>query len=275
MKRLLIAYAHPDDELFGLGSVIAKYVAEGVHVTLICATNGDVGTVPEEHLNGHDSVASLRLAELECAASVLGIHEVVKFGYRDSGMMGSPDNDHPQSLWHAPLDEVAGRIADVMRRVRPQVVITFDAYGGYGHPDHIKMHRATLAAWALVEADAERPHKLYYSTFPKTWIRVGVFMVRLLGKDPRKLGRNNDLDLQAMVDATTPTHARVDVSNFFEAGTRAAACHASQANPREVGGRNGATQALVKWFSRNALFTRAMPAPRQGDAVERDLFAGV
>ena len=174
-----------------------------------------------------------------------------------------------------PLDEVAGRIADVMRRVRPQVVITFDAYGGYGHPDHIKMHRATLAAWALVAADAERPHKLYFSTFPKTWIRIGVFMLRLLGKDPRKLGRNNDLDLQAMVDATTPTHARVDVSKHFEAGMRAAACHASQANPREVGGRNEATQALVKWFSRNALFTRAEPTPRQGEPLEHDLFAGV
>jgi LmbE family N-acetylglucosaminyl deacetylase len=199
----------------------------------------------------------------------------VKFGYRDSGMMGTPDNDHPNALWQAPLDEVAARIAEVIRRVRPQVVITFDAYGGYGHPDHIKMHRATLAAWALVEADAERPQKLYYSTFPKVWIRMGVVLLRLLGRNPRKLGRNNDLDLQAMVDATTPTHARVDVSSFFEAGMRAGACHASQANPRDVGGQSRATQALVKWFSRNALFTRAMPAPRRGEPVERDLFAEI
>lgn len=275
MKRLLIAYAHPDDESFGLGSVIARYVAEGVQVTLICATNGDVGTVPEEHLNNHDSVASLRLAELDCAASVLGIHEVVKFGYRDSGMMGTPDNEHPDALWKAPLDEVAARTAEVIRRVKPQVVITFDPYGGYGHPDHIKMHRATHAAWELVAGDAEPPRKLYYSTFPKTWIRIGVLMLRLLGRDPRKLGRNNDLDMQAMLDATLPVHARVNVSAYYEVGMRAANCHASQANPREVGGQNGIAKALVKWFSRNALFTRAVPVPRPGEASERDLFAGV
>ncbi|MCC7205885.1 MAG: PIG-L family deacetylase [Anaerolineae bacterium] len=274
MKRLLIAYAHPDDESFGLGSVIARYVAQGVQVTLICATNGDVGTVPEEHLNGHDSVASVRLAELDCAASVLGIHEVIKFRYRDSGMMGSPDNEHPNALWKAPLDQVAARIAEVMRRVKPQVVITFDPYGGYGHPDHIKMHQATLAAWKLVQNDADRPTKLYFSTFPKTWIRLGVMLVRLVGKDPRKLGRNNDLDLQAMIDATTPVHTRIDVSAYYEVGMRAAACHASQANPRDVGG-NGIGQSLARWFSRNALFTRAEPPPRPGEPVERDLFAGI
>jgi hypothetical protein len=137
------------------------------------------------------------------------------------------------------------------------------------------MHRATLAAWALVEADAERPQKLYYSTFPKMWIRMGVFMLRLLGRDPRKLGRNNDLDLQAMVDASTPIHARIDVRAFYEAGMRAAACHASQFNPRDVGGGNRASRALVRWFSRNSLFTRAEPPPRRGEPVEFDLFAGV
>ena len=87
-RRMLISYAHPDDESFGLGGLIAKYVSEGVEVYLICATNGDVGTVSAEHLNGFSSVAELRLSDLDCAAEVLGLTQVFKFGYCDSGMMG-------------------------------------------------------------------------------------------------------------------------------------------------------------------------------------------
>src|SRR5512143_3683720 len=96
VKRLLISFAHPDDESFGLGPLLARCAAEGVETTLICATNGDAGSVEPEHLNGYHSIASLRLAELECASAVLGFKEVVTFGYRDSGMMGSADNQHAE-----------------------------------------------------------------------------------------------------------------------------------------------------------------------------------
>src|SRR5262245_49098940 len=199
-KRLLICYAHPDDESFGLGSLIAKYVAEGVEVSLICATNGDAGTVSPERLDGYKSIAELRLAELDCAAQVLRFKEVIKFGYRDSGMMGSADNQNPDSLWAAPLEQVTSRIVEVMRRTCPQVVITFDPYGGYGHPDHIKMHQATVAAFHAVRSDSEHPQKLYYGAFPRFILRLGVAIMKLMGKDPRHMGANKDLDFVAVLD---------------------------------------------------------------------------
>ena len=116
-KRILVSYAHPDDESFGLGPLIAKYTAEGAEVTLICATNGDVGSVSQELLDKYGSVAAIRLDELDCAAQVLGLKEVIKFGYRDSGMMGSADNNHADSLWQAPLDTVAHQIVEVIQRI--------------------------------------------------------------------------------------------------------------------------------------------------------------
>jgi LmbE family N-acetylglucosaminyl deacetylase len=271
-KRLLISFAHPDDESFGLGSVIGKYVAQGVEVTLICATNGDVGTVDPEHLNNHDSVASLRLAELECAAQVLGFKEVILFGYRDSGMMGTPENEHPDCLWQAPLEKVTQQIVEVIRRVQPHVIITFDPFGGYGHPDHIKMHRATLAAYQAVQSDPVHPQKLYYGAFPRILIRIGVFVMKLMGQDPRHAGRNHDLDFQAVLDATLPVHAKVDVSRYYEIGERASDCHASQGNPRRA---SLPTRLLARWLTRQASFTRADPPPKPGEPLERDLFAGI
>ncbi len=271
-KSLLVCYAHPDDESFGIGSLIAKYVAEGVEVSLICATNGDAGTVSPERLNGYKSIAELRLAELDCAAQVLGFKEIIKFGYRDSGMMGSPDNQHPDCLWRAPLDEVTARIVEVMRRICPQVVITFDPYGGYGHPDHIKMHQATVAAFNAVQADAEPPQKLYYAAFPRIALRIGVAVMKLLGKNPRRMGTNQDLDMVAVLDATLPIHTRINVGPYFDIGQRAADCHASQGNPRRS---FPVTRLLFRRLTSSTALTRAEPPPKPGEPLEWDLFAGV
>lgn len=271
-RRMLICYAHPDDESFGIGSTIAKYSAEGVEITLICATNGDVGTVSPEKLHGYESVGALRLAELNCAAAILGFKEVITFGYRDSGMMGTEENNHPQSLWQAPLDKVAGQIVEVMRRVRPQVVITFDPFGGYGHPDHIKMHQATHRAMEMIEGDAVRPQKLYYASFPRLLLRIGVTVMRLMGKDPRKMGTNQDLDAVAILDATLPVHARIAVGQYYETGQKAANCHASQTNPRQT---FALTNLLFRAMSSRTSFTRVQPPPRVGERIEPDLFLGV
>src|SRR5689334_3486846 len=125
-RRLLISLAHPDDESFGLGGIIAKYVAEGVDVYYICATNGDRGTVSPELLNGYASIAELRLAELDCASEKLGFKKVYKFGYKDSGMMSSEDNKDAECLWQAPQDQVTRQVVQVIREIQPQVVITFN-----------------------------------------------------------------------------------------------------------------------------------------------------
>jgi LmbE family N-acetylglucosaminyl deacetylase len=272
-RRILVSLAHPDDEAFGYGPVIAKYVGEGAEVTLICATNGDVGSVDEQFMKGYNTVADLRVAELNCAAEVLGFKEVILFGYRDSGMMGSDDNKHPQSLWQAPHEEVTNRIIEVMRRIKPQVILTFDPYGGYGHPDHIKIHKATLAAYQALQPEAEHPQKLYYGTIPRLMIRVGLMIMRLRRQDPRKFGRNQDLDLQAVYDALLPIHTKIPIAKkYAEIGEKAAACHASQIGPQ-------ASNPIIRFVMKRALatnsLTRAYPEPTPGERIERDLFQGV
>ncbi len=281
-RRLLVCYAHPDDETFGLGGAIARYAHEGVAVDLVCATNGDVGEVDPALLNGR-SVARVRLDELECAAHVLGIRRVYILGYRDSGMMGSAENAHPDCLWQADQDDVARRIVEIIRRVRPQVVVTFDPYGGYGHPDHIAVHRATLQAFHAAGDASQFPEqltdgvapfqaqKLYYATFPRTWARIGVRLFRLLGRDPRRMGRNHDLDMQAFLDAALPHHARLDLRAYYDAWVRASACHASQQGPLSL---LPLPRILLRQLFGWQSFHRAWPE-RPGAAIERDLFEGV
>lgn len=273
-KRVLVSLAHPDDESFGSGALIAKLVAEGAEVTLICTTNGDVGSAAEEHMKGYNSVAEMRLAELNCAAQVLGFKEVVLLGYRDSGMMGSADNNDPKSLWQAPLDEVADRVVEVIRRVRPQVVFTFDPYGGYGHPDHIKTHQATLAAFQKVQADPVHPQKVYYGGFPKRLMWMFLMFMRIRGKDPRKSGQNGDMDFQAVYDNILPTTTQLNVSKYLEIGDKAAQCHASQ-----LGGFPRRQNPVVAFISRqmmgNTRLTRAFPEAKPGEPLERDIFAGI
>lgn len=282
-KRLLFALAHPDDESFGYGGMIAKYVAQGAQVDLICATDGDAGTIAPEYMDGVESVKERRLAELDCAARVLGFSNVVTYGYRDSNMMGHPDNENPACLWyaeqHAP-DALTRRVVETIRTLRPQVIVTFNKYGGYGHPDHIAIQRATTRAFTLA-GDAGyitgglppyAPQKLYFSSIPAFYVRFGIWQARLTGKNPRKLGRNNDVDLVAILDHVEPAHTRIDVSAFMDAWDASSACHASQG-----GGQN--RRNLTRWLRRfmpvQQKLTRIHPAPARDEIDEDDLFAGV
>lgn len=270
-RSILVCIAHPDDEL-GVASLASRYLDEGARVTLICTTNGDVGTVDEKYLHGYDSIAELRLAELACATKQVGFSEVIPFGYRDSGMMGTADNEHPDSSWQAPLEELTARVAEVMRRVKPQVVITFNSYGAYGHPDHIKIYQATVAAFEQVQSEPEHPEKLYYTTIDARLARTALRVMKLLRKDPRKMGRNADVDLQAAVEAITPITTRVRIRAKDRARSRAARhCHASQISvppAAELVGR-----LLGPLFSRSTSLSRAIPAPKPGERIERDVFA--
>lgn len=278
-RRLLISLAHPDDESFGMGGLIARYVAEGVDVYYICATNGDVGTVSPEMLNGYSSIAELRLAELDCASEILGFKQVFKLGYKDSGMMNSPTSSDPACLWQAPREEVARRVVEIIREIKPQVVITFNKYGGYGHPDHIAIQRATVDAFNLAGDTAYatngqlpyQPQKLYYGSIAKTMLRYRILRVRLNGEDPRRVGRNKDIDLQAILDNAEPVHTRVDIRPYLEIWDRASACHASQ-----LGGGLARPPIWLRrlLFSKQG-FTRVYPPPQQNRIDENDLFAGV
>lgn len=273
-KRLLICYAHPDDESFGLGSFIGRYVHEGVAVYLICGTNGEVGTVPAEMLAKYHSVADLRLSELKAASDILGFKEVILLGYRDSGMMNDTHKDHPDSLWQADTNSVANRIVETIQRIQPQVVITFDPYGGYGHPDHIKMHLATHRAFELLEGHPTRPPKLYYGVFPKELIQFGVMLLRLTGKDPRKMGVNRDMDMQAILDHAVTVTALIDVSDprYQAIGQKAAAAHASQLNPR---GMFPVMRLIQRSLAQKQRFHRVVPPLKPNEPLEFDLFTGL
>jgi len=272
--RLLVNYAHPDDESFGLGAFLGKCAADGIETFYICTTNGDVGTVDPERLKGYNTVAELRLAELACAAEILKFKEVITFGYRDSGMMGSPDNQHPNASWAAPDEEVTAKVMDVIRRIQPHVIITFDPFGGYGHPDHIKIHRATVAAFAQARAEMgdAAPQRLYYGLFPRAVMRMGMLMMRVMGKNPRKMGTNGDMDLQAIMDESMPIHARVDVNRYYEIGMRASTCHASQSSPRNS---MPLARILFRYMAAGQLFHRAYPEVHGRERMETDLFSQV
>jgi LmbE family N-acetylglucosaminyl deacetylase len=281
-RRLLIAYAHPDDESFGLGGLIAKYVAQGVEVYLICATDGDVGTVSPELLEGYASVRELRLAELDKASAILGFRHVHKLGYKDSGMMGSEFNNDPASLWsqwtHDP-DSVTRRVVEVLREVRPQVVITFNKYGGYGHPDHIAIQRATTLAFERA-GDADyvtgqppyQPQKLYYSNIPRRVIQLGIAMMRLRGINPRQAGRNKDIDIQAILDNCEPDHTRVDIRQYYDIWDAASACHISQGGG---GGFRFMPKRWRKYLTPYQSFSRVYPKPSHDRIDEYDMFTNV
>ncbi len=272
-QTLLAIFAHPDDESFGPGGTLAKYAAEGVAVHLICATMGEAGESDTADLDECDDLACRREQELRCATSILGLTEVHLLNYRDSGMAGSPDNQHPRALVQADPSALAEQVGDLMRRLRPQVVVTFDPFGGYGHPDHIAMHRATVAAFEQLPQD-ERPHKLYFTTFPRTTLRLAMRLMPLFGVDPGALGKNKDINLRAILEHETPITTRVNIADYYDVKQQAGVCHSSQlSGPGSVWGRM--PRWLVRRWQSGETFHRVAPPFRRGERVERDLFAGI
>ncbi len=278
-KRLLICYAHPDDESFGLGAAVPKWIDDGVDVYLICATGGEVGHVPEALRGKYPTVAALRLSELECARQYLKFKDVFMLGYRDSGMNGSETSRHPDSLayqWRHHPERVTADVADIMRRVRPQVLITFNRYGGYGHPDHIAIQRATVSAFERLREDVEKDHvhapqRLYYAAYPKISLRMRIWKARLKGQDPRRMGINQDVDTLKSLASIEPVHARIPIAPYLEIWEKASRCHASQG-----GGRVTRTSRLLRRMLYSTQgFTRAYPQPKHSRIDEDDLFANV
>jgi N-acetyl-1-D-myo-inositol-2-amino-2-deoxy-alpha-D-glucopyranoside deacetylase len=184
-RRLLLVHAHPDDESITTGATMAKYAAEGAHVTLVTCTLGEEGDIVPPSLahlaaDRDDALGPYRVGELAAAMRELGVTDHRFLGgpgrYRDSGMMGAPQNTRPGAFWSADIDEAAALLAGIVREVRPQVLVTYDPNGGYGHPDHIQAHRVALRAAALAESpstsDVAAPGhtvaKIYYNRAPRS-----------------------------------------------------------------------------------------------------------
>jgi N-acetyl-1-D-myo-inositol-2-amino-2-deoxy-alpha-D-glucopyranoside deacetylase len=199
-RRLLLVHAHPDDETIGTGATMAMYAAGGADVTLITCTLGEEGEilVPElAHLaaDRDGGLGDYRIGELSAAMAALGVTDHRFLGgpghWRDSGMMGTPPNDRPDAFWQADLDTAVGELVKVIREVRPQVVVTYDDNGGYGHPDHIQAHRVTVAAFEAASDPARYPEagapfspaKLYETAIPVSVLRAAFEALREMGEE--------------------------------------------------------------------------------------------
>ena len=170
---LLAVFAHPDDEAFSSGGTLAHYAARGVHVTVVSSTRGEAGKITDPNLT-IDDLGKHREVELREACRALGLAEPIFLGYRDSGRLERLRRDDPMASINAEPREIESRVRDVIERLRPQVVLTFDPHGGYDHPDHIVIHHATLAAWFSSGHLDAAPQRLFYTAMPqdvmRTWI---------------------------------------------------------------------------------------------------------
>ncbi len=276
MPRLLGIFAHPDDESFGPGGALARYAREGVEVHVCIVTDGAVGGVDPELLAGSGcaTLAELRAGELACAVQKLGA-QLHNLGFRDSGMEGSEDNTHPDSLYQASLETAAHDIAALLREVEPDVVITHDITGGYFHPDHIKVSKAVSRALVLMNGEQAHPERLYHTVFPRSQVMWLVRILRLLhtlhvpGTDPTRFGDNGDIDLTQLGVPADEIHVRLDVASYLDIKEQASACHRSQGGG---GGFRFLPASVWRRFQRYEYYSQVWPLPA---AHHNDLFAGL
>jgi LmbE family N-acetylglucosaminyl deacetylase len=228
MLTLMTVHAHPDDEATSTGGILALYAAEGVRTVLVTCTDGACGDAPggiKPGQPGHDpaAVVAMRTDELKASCATLNVSHLEMLGYGDSGMMGWPNNDAPGSFWQTPVAEGAAKLLELIRRYRPDVIVTYDENGFYGHPDHIQAHRITMAAIDAAGEDA--PAKVYWTTMPRSGMERFGKVMREFGADwdepvegePEEMGLPDD-------EITT----WVDASAFGEQKFEALEAHASQ-----------------------------------------------
>lgn len=278
-KRLLAVLAHPDDESFGPGGTFARYVREGVDVHIAIATDGVAGSVVDEYAESREQLAEIRAQELETAVSILGatLHTL---NYRDSGYINDPANEHPDAFINGNDEEQIGRVVQLMREIRPQIVVTHDETGGYFHPDHIRCWEITTPAFHAA-GDPEKypeldlpyqPQRLYYTAFSNRWVKFMIGVMRLRGQDPTKLGRNEDIDATKLGIDPKKIHATINYAPYWDIKKEASAAHASQ------GGGGGFTRRIPEVVQKRIFgkdnYIRAYPPVTDGFR-EKDFFNGI
>lgn len=303
-KHLLLVHAHPDDESIGQGATMAKYVAEGVGVTLVTCTGGEMGEilVPElEHLaaDKEDRLGEQRKIELANAMAELGVTDFRYLGgfgtYRDSGMQWAPeghphagaaiaaDTIHENAFWHADLTEAAAHLVAVIREVRPQVLVTYDEFGGYGHPDHIQTHRVATYAVALAAVPSYRSDlgaahdvaKVYWGAMSASRMRAGLRKLREAGDTTTFEGMEPDR-LPPFVTEDENLAAGVDAGAYYEKKMAALRAHATQITEDSPFFALRDSEDTSFWgqeFYRIAKGTPAAPFDEHG--LETDLFNGL
>jgi len=282
-QSVLLVHAHPDDEAIGTGATMAYYAAAGARVTLVTCTLGEEGEVHVPALAGlaaaeGDQLGGYRLSELAIACKALGVvdHRILGGAgrYRDSGMMGLPTNQHPRAFWAADLDEAAGHLVEVIRQTRPQVAITYDPNGFYGHPDHIQAHRVTMRAVELAAKEGIAPAKVYWTAVPRSVLLAGIDQFRGASNNPFDgVERVEDLPFGTPDEEIA---ARIDGHEFADAKIASLRAHATQIPATSwlfsIAGNFGAEFMGVEYY------TLAVGEKGPGSGTyswESDLFAGL
>lgn len=286
-RRLLLVHAHPDDETIGSGATMAKYAAEGAHVTLVTCTLGEEGEILVPGLahlasDQQDGLGAHRQIELADAMAALGVSDH-RFlggpgGFRDSGMMGTAPNGRDDNFWNADLLTAATYLVEIIREVRPQVLVTYDDFGGYGHPDHIQAHRVAMYAATLAGIRSFKPElgeaweiaKIYWTAFPRSVMRAGIEKLREMGDESQFAAMDpDDLPFTCPDEfVTTEIHA----STYLEQKMQAMRAHATQIDVQ------GGFFALSNNLGSEAMGTeyfRGVKGVSTTDGRETDLFAGL
>lgn len=278
MPGLLAFHAHPDDESISMGGTLAEYASRGIPVTVVTATRGEAGEI--HNRDDADEVrpvlGDIREAEERAACHVLGVEDIEFLGYRDSGMMGTGDNTHADSFWGADFAEAVGRLVRVIRARRPQVVTAYDPFGGYGHPDHIQVHRVGTAAF-FASADIGR-----YPLLPgeESWQAPRLYWATWSRERMRRIRREMSTDLGADGEpeepssGTLPEHitTRRDISAWLHLKQGALLCHDSQfAADSWI---RTLPEGRMSEFLAEEVFVRAFSTV-PGDPADPDLLAGL
>jgi LmbE family N-acetylglucosaminyl deacetylase len=259
-----------------------KYANAGVNVTLVCATRGEAGEIAPGVNATPQNLGQVREEELRCAAEKIGLTNLYFLDYRDSGMIGTPENNDPRCLWQANLMEVTEKLVRLVRRHKPQVMLTFDPNGGYGHPDHIKIHQATMIAY-FVAGDARifpeqiakedlqpwTPLKLYWGAFSRSRFEKFVEMAK-------KTGAVVPEQLKEIIKRSAPDEVittRVNVADFVDLKLNALFCHASQMNPDSMWSK--IPERIRKEGMKVETLIRAESRVAPHEGIEDDLFIGV
>jgi len=275
---LVAVHAHPDDECIPTGGILARYAAEGARTVLVTCTGGEVGEISDPALASPANLAEVRARELAESVRILRIARAVQLGYRDSGMAGTADNDNDASFHRADLEEATGRVVRVMREERPDVVVTYDENGGYGHPDHIKAHQVAVAAFHAAgdpsrfpdAGPAWAPAKLYYAVFPRAAMTRFVERLKQAGIDAPFGPPEGEEERPRMgVDDARVTTV-IDVSAYLAQKRAALAAHRTQMGPESFFMRLP-LELYGELASREHFQLVAGPA----GAEEDDLFAGL
>jgi N-acetyl-1-D-myo-inositol-2-amino-2-deoxy-alpha-D-glucopyranoside deacetylase len=282
-KRLLLVHAHPDDETINNGVTMAKYAKDGAQVTLVTCTRGEEGEVLVAELSNlasdkDDKLGQHREIELKDAMAHLGISDFRFLGapnkeWRDSGMMGTPQNDRKDVFWQSDLEEAANELVKIILEIKPQVLITYDEFGGYGHPDHIKAHRVAMRAAEIAEINGWKIEKIYWNTMPRSVIQMGIEKMKEVGSDFFGAESADDLPFAKPDELVTSV---VHASEYVPQKLAAMKAHATQIAVDGPFFALSNNLGLSVWGDEYYTIVKGeKAAPFDENGRELDLFAGI